>query len=436
MNTFRDRVTVPVADSCRTAAELNRHSGPTMNKTHIDRDVPRSNEPPDFSLVLGGPLFQLLVRSRLATPALELIQRRIIFISLFAWLPLLLLSLVAGKAWGGGRLPFLYDLEMHARFLIALPLLIGAELLVHRRLRLVVAEFIERDIIIDAVLPRFKAVIASAMKLRNSATFELFLLILIFVGGHFLWSATSGVARIATHSGTWYATATDGGGAQISPAGYWYIFVSRPLFQFILVRWYFRLFVWARFLWKCSRLQLNLVPTHPDRAAGLGFLGVSSAAFAPLLLAHGALLAGLMANPIFFAGAKLTDFRMEILGAVVFLLLIVLGPMLAFWSPLMRAKRTGLREYGRLASRYVREFDLKWVRGGATDEQALLGSGDIQSLADLGNSFQVIRDLRPFPFGRDMFIQVIIFPLIPVAPLVLTMIPLDELIKKLVGAVF
>ena len=98
-------------------------------------------------------------------------------------------------------------------------------------------------------------------------------------------------------------------------------------------------------------------------------------------------------------------------------------------------KRTGLREYGILASRYVREFDFKWVRRGKANEQ-LLDSGDIQSLADLGNSFQVIRDIRPFPFGRDTVIQLIVFPLIPVFPLVLTMIPLEELIKKLLGAVF
>ena len=276
-----------------------------------------SNEPPDFSLVLGGPLFQLLVRSRLATPALELVKRRIVCITLLAWLPLLLLSLVAGKAFRGGGLPFLYDIEMHARFLVALPLLIGAELMVHQRLRLVVGQFIERDIITEAVLPRFKAAVASAMKLRNSVAMELILFVLIFVGGYYLWnlwSTASGMAKIGTGTGTWYATAT-GGGTQISPAGYWYIFVSRPLFQFIFIRWYFRLFIWARFLWQSSRLELNLVPTHPDRAAGLGFLGGSTAAFAPLLVAHGALLAGLMANPIFFAGAKLTDFKMEIIGA-------------------------------------------------------------------------------------------------------------------------
>ena len=390
---------------------------------------------PEFSLVLGGPLFQLLVRTRLATPALELMQRRIIFISLFAWLPLLILSIVDGKAWGGAGLPFLYDIEMQIRFLVALPLFIAAELVVHHRLGEVMGQFIERGIITKEVLPRFREVIASALKLRNSVAMELILFILIFVGGHYLWRTMSGETEIATTTGTWYANANNGG-TEFSPAGYWYNFVSRPLFQFIVVRWYFRLFIWARFLWQSSRLDLKLIPTHPDRAAGLGFLGLAVVAFAPLLLAHGAMLAGLMANPIFFAGAKLTDFMMEIIGSVAFLLFITLGPMLSLSPRLIQVKRTGLHEYGVLASRYVREFDLKWLRSGAPKNEHLIGSGDIQSLADLGNSYQVIRDMRPFPFGTDTIIQLVVFALIPVAPLVLTMIPLEELITKLLAAVF
>ena len=214
------------------------------------------------------------------------------------------------------------------------------------------------------------------------------------------------------------------------------LFVSRPLFQFILIRWYFRLFIWARFLWQSSRLELNLIPTHPDRAAGLGFLGMSCGAFMPLLLAHGVLLAGLMANPIFFAGAKLTDFMMEIIAVVAFLLLVALGPLLVFSPCLMRAKMTGLREYGIFASRYVNVFDLKWVRGGAADDEPLVNSPDISSLADLGNAFQVIREIQPFPFGKYEVIQLVVVTLIPVLPLVLTMIPLEELITKLFGAVF
>jgi hypothetical protein len=391
-------------------------------------------EPPDFSLVLGGPLFQLLVRSRLADTGLGLMKRRVVFISMFAWLPLLLLSLASGRAWGGAGLPFLYDIEMHIRFLVALPLFIAAELLVHQRMRLIVGQFIDRGIITEEVLPKFRELITSAMRLRNSVAAELILLLIVLFGGYYFWRTVSGMAKIETGAGTWYATVTDGG-TKLSPAGYWYVFISRPVFQFIFIRWYFRIIIWARFLWQTSRLELNLIPTFPDRAAGLGFLGMSCAAFAPILVGHGSMLAGLMANPIFYAGAKLTDFKMEIAGSLVFLLLLVLGPLLFFSPHLLKAKRTGLSEYGILAGRYVREFDLKWVHGGATHDEPLIGSNDIQSLADMANSFQVIRDILPFPFGRDTVIQTVVFAVLPVLPLVLTMIPLEKLISKLIAAV-
>lgn len=399
------------------------------------KNIHNSTESPDFSLVLGGPLFQLLMRLGLTTPSLNLWKKRIIYITLFAWLPLLILSLVEGTAWGNVGVPFLYDIEDQARFLVALPLLIAAELLVHKQLRPLVGQFIERDIITEKELPSFKELIASAMKLRNSIIIELILLLLAFAGGHYLWSTVSIMGTIATRAGSWYAT-TDSTGTYLSLAGYWYIFVSRPLFQFIAYRWYFRIFIWARFLWKSSRLDLNLIPIHPDRACGLGFLALSSTLFAPLILAHGVLFAGLIANSIFFTGTKLTDFIFLILGVVLFVQLIILGPLFVFFPSLVRAKRTGLCDYGVLASRYIGEFDLKWVRGGAASEERLIGSADIQSLADLANSFQVIRDVRSFPFDKDTIIQVFFFVLMPILPLVLTMIPLEELIKKFFEAIF
>src|SRR5262249_38811468 len=212
------------------------------------------------------------------------------------------------------------------------------------------------------------------------------------------------------------------GGRQLSPAGWWFVCVSVPTAQFILMRWYFRLFIWIRFLWQVARCQLSLVPTHPDRAAGLGFLSLIVVAFAPLLAAHGALLAGSIANRIFFQGATLLDFKAEVVVVVAFLLLVVLGPLLLFTPHLAAARRIGLLEYGRLAQRYVREFDDKWLRGGAPAGEALMGSGDIQSLADLSNSFEIIRSMTPVPFTRNTLLQLAVITLLPVAPLLLTMI--------------
>lgn len=395
------------------------------------KNIHDSNDPFDFSIVLGGPFFQLLLRLGLTTPTLDLLKKRIICITLFAWLPLLLLSIYEGTAWSNVGIPFLFDMEDQARFLIALPLLISAELLVHQQLRPLVGQFIDRGIITEKMVPRFKQLMAFAMKVRNSMTIELILLLLAIAGGHYFWNAVS-VKKTLTSYGTWYSPDN----VSFSLAGYWYVFVSRPLFQFIAYRWYFRILIWAGFLWKTSTLNLNLQPTHPDRACGLGFLSMTSTMFAPLVIAHGVLFSGFMANSILYTGAHLTDYSILILCIIFFVLLLVLGPLFAFTVPLMRAKRTGIRDYGVLSSEYVNAFDIKWVRGNASKEEQLMGNSDIQSLADIGNSFQVVQQIRSFPFDKESIFQVIVFVLIPIMPLVLTIVPLDVIISKFFTALF
>lgn len=389
-------------------------------------------ESPDFSVVLGGPLFQLLRRAHLTDDALELLRRRIIVISLFAWLPLLVLSALQRQMLGGGAtVPFVLDMEVQVKFLVVMPLLIWAELVVHRRMRFVVKQFLERHLIPESAMTRFNAAIRSAFRLRNSVLAELLLIVFVYgVGILIVWRY-----YMTLDTATWYATPSVEG-SKLSLAGRWYGYVSLPIFQFLLARWYFRVAIWARFLWQVSRIGLRLVPTHPDRAGGLGFLSSTVYAFLPLAMAHGALLAGNLANRIVYLGATLPDFKLEILGLVVFLLCMVLGPLLVFAPQLWQTKLMGNREYGTLAQRYVREFDAKWLRGGAPADEPLVGSGDIQSLADLGNSLEVVRTMRIAPFTKEAILQLAAATLAPIVPLTLTMMPLEELLKKLFGILF
>ncbi|HYA39516.1 MAG TPA: hypothetical protein VEI74_14715 [Candidatus Methylomirabilis sp.] len=389
-------------------------------------------ESQDFSLVLGGPLFQLLRRAHLSDDVLLLVRQRIIVISLFAWLPLLVLAALQGQLLGGrAAIPFLLDLDVHIRFLVALPLLIAAELVVHQRMRSVVKVFLGRNLIPDSAKTRFDAAIASAFRLRNSVLAESLLLATVYVVGVLIiWRHYT-----ALDAATWYATPS-GQGTKLSLAGMWYGYVSLPIFQFLLLRWYYRLFIWGRFLWQVSRIELRLVPTHPDRVGGLGFLANVVYAFALLAAAQGALVAGQIANRIFYLGAALPAFKIEIAVLVVFLLCVILGPLLVFAPQLAHAKRKGLRDYGTLAERYVREFDTKWLRGGAPADEPLVGSSDIQSLADLGNSFEVVKTMRVAPVTKDAILQLVIATLVPIAPLALTMMPLEELLKKLFGILF
>jgi len=362
-----------------------------------------------------------------------LVRQRIVVISLFAWLPLLVLSVLEGHfLTGSSPVPFLRDIEVHVRFLVAMPLLIGAELLVHRRMRPLAKQFLDRRLVPDGAISRFDAALASAARLRNSVIAEVLLIALVYgVGVLIVWRH-----NVALDTATWYATPSSNGGLQLSLAGRWYGYVSLPFFQFLLIRWYFRIVIWARFLWQASRIRLNLVPTHPDRVGGLGFLAILTSAFVPLALAHGALLAGQIADRIFFLKAGLAEFKAEIAIMAVFMLLLALGPLLLFAAQLAQVKRTGLLEYGTLAQRYVREFDDKWLRDGAPADEPLVGSGDIQSLADLGTGYEMVRTMRAAPITKEAVIQIVAATLVPIAPLALTMMPLEQLLKTLVGVLF
>ena len=393
------------------------HPGVSGTRTRANDVLTWPDADRDFSLALGGPLYQLYLRTRLSTPPLGLLRRRVLIIPLICWGPLLILAAAAGQAFGRVSLPFLLDVEVHARFLVAVPLLIIAELLVHRRMVVVVRQFIERDIIAAENRTRFDQILASTMRLRDSVLFEAVLLVFCFTVAHWIWRE-----RIALTGTTWYAVKS-GGMMSLSKAGYWYAFISLPIFRFLLFRWYFRIFLWYQFLWRVRGLPLQLNLFHPDRAAGLGFLAGSISAFSPILLAQTTLISGAIADRILHTGARLVDFKMEIAGAILFLMLVVLAPLAFFARHLEGAHRAARREFGILSSKYVDDFRDKWIQHKTENTEPLLGTPDLQSLADLANSFKTVTEIRFVPFGKEALTRLLGILILPLLPLILTVIP-------------
>ncbi len=385
----------------------------------------------DFSIVLGGPFFQLLRRIGLTGSALELLYKRIFIISLLAWLPLLILAMVNGQAWGAGtQLPFIEDIEVHIRFLLALPLMIFAEKLVHERIHLMVEQFEERKLIPPEAQEQLSKAIATAYRWRNSIATEALIIVLIYVIGYnVVWNKA-----MALDTTAWYTDPPVGEG-NLSMAGIWFRYVSLPLFQFLLLRWYFRVIIWARFLFHLSRIRLQLVPTHPDRTGGIGFLSNTVFAFMPLALVHGAIVGAMIANHIFHDGAALLDFRVEIALTVAVVFLLVMMPLLFFAGQLSDVKRMGSLRYGKLSARYVHAFEAKWIQQERPGEE-LIGSQDIQSLADMSDSYRIIEQMQLVPIGRADIIMLVLATLAPIFPLVLTMMPLSELFKLAAGVFF
>jgi hypothetical protein len=393
--------------------------------------ITADQHPPDFSLVLGGPLFQICRRAHLSGDALELLHRRVLVMALLAWLPLLFLSVIGSDALGRSlKIPFLYDIEAHVRFLVALPVLIIAELVVHNRISPLIRRFVERGIVVGDDLARFRRAVDSALRVRDSVAVEATLLILVYTLGLWIWRS-----QIALGDHTWYAM-PDAKHLHLTLAGYWYVFVSIPRVQFILLRWYMRLVVWFRLLWQISRLNLNLRAAHPDRAGGIGFLGKSSYAFAPILFAQGALLAGLIASRVLYEHRDLLSFKTEAAGLVGFFVLIILGPLVMFTPSLERVKRKGSAQYGLLANEYLFRFEEKWIAGGASETSALLGSEDIQSLADIGNTYSMVRQMRLVPFGTEDITRLAATTAAPLLPLSLTIFSASQLARLLIKIVF
>lgn len=384
--------------------------------------------PHDFSVVLGGPLYQAIRRLHLSDPVLGLVHRRIVASVLIAWAPLIVLSALQGGLIGAGERSFLRDVGFQLRFLVVVPLLVLAEPIVHQRMRPIVEQFRSRGLVRPGQAARFEAAIAEAIRWRNAPWAEAILLAAVYGVG----LAFTRNRYIALGSGGWYANPEGG----LSLAGLWLVFVSLPLLQFLLLRWYFRLVIWARFLWRVSRLDLDLDVTHPDKAGGLGFLGESLAAFIPMALAHGVLFSGQMTDRILYTGAKLPEFQWEVCGGAAFLLLVFAGPLIVFSPRMAKIKRAGLRRYGALGQVYVREFRAKWLEGTPPADEPLVGSGDIQSLADLGNSFGTAEQMRLAPLRISSTIFFVVAFLAPIAPLLLTVVPAETLLQKAIGLVF
>jgi hypothetical protein len=338
------------------------------------------------------------------------------------------LSLLSGQAWGSGSgLTFMKDLDVHVRFLIAMPLLILAELVVHERMRAVVGQFEERRLIPSVDTDRFNRAISSALRLRNSYLAEALMVVIAYlIGYQFVWKES-----MALDTTAWYSDPSVTRG-NLSWAGMWFRFLSLPLFQFLFLRWYYRIFIWMRFLFQVSRIRLSLVLTHPDQTGGLGFLANSVHAFLPLAVAHGALLAGAIANHIFYEEANLMDFKWEVLAVAALIISVVILPLFFFSPQLADAKRAGSLKYGLFATRFARSVEDRWVPGAIPSDTTLIGN-DIQSLADLANSYATVERMQMAPVTRSTLLMLVISTVAPILPLTLTMMPLNEIIKILAG---
>jgi hypothetical protein len=375
------------------------------------------------SLVTGGPFYRALRGMGLSEPHRTV--NRIVVWLVVTWLPLLVLCLAEGTAWGNKvKIPLLHDYSVYGRFLVALPLLIAAEVFIDPFIRRVVSTFDSSGIIRDDDLPPYRATLEKMRRLRDSGLIELFLALLSFFP-FFLFAAD--YEWVSSRLSTWHGTTSAG----LSPAGWWFALVSSPFLRFLMFRWLWRYALWIYLLRRVSKLNLALLPTHPDRLGGLGFLLFAQQQFAILAAGLGSVLAGQLANEVAHFGVPLNQVRAAtgvfIAGAVLMILL----PLTLFSLKLFEVRRDGLVRYSVVARGVTRRFDTKWVEKPESPPGEMIGTQDPSSLIDYISSYDVIQQTRVIPISRRAVMYIAAYAAAPFAVVWLLGTPLEQLIAEI-----
>ena len=380
----------------------------------------------DFSL-LGGPLHWLgrrlgLVRDGTDTTAIGLA------LGLCLWLVLVVLALVEGL---GRELFSIEAIGSHVRLLAAIPLLFLCETMIDPRFATFVRRMMRLRVVRASAQPALEVEVARVARWKEAWLPEaIFLLVCV------LLAQTTPNVNFFTYLSGIAGGLVPGAVGEASWTSQWYWSVCVPLFRFLWLRWLWRLALWCFLLWQMSRMELRLIPTHPDRAGGLGYLEVVHAEFAPMVLAISAVQSASLAQDI--ASGRTTLISVYPGLAIILLAdaLLFVGPLLVFSGKLWQCWVKGLNDYGALAERYVGEFDKKWLDAGAAPAEPLLGTPDVQSLADLNTSLGTVRDLRFIPVGPRLLVPLAFAALLPLTPLVLFKYPLTQLLAKFFEGMF
>jgi len=371
--------------------------------------------------LLGGPLHRLGLRLGLVRDVTNTVPLGLA-VGAFLWSVLLALALAEGL---GSVFFSISSIGAHVRLLVAIPLLFVCEAMVDPRFAAFGHEIVRSQVVPPSARNALDSEIGRIARWKNAWMPEaLFLLAAVLLS---LFTPQQNFFA--------YLAGVTGGSvpAGVDEAGWtsqWYWVVCLTVLRFLLLRWLWRLALWSFFLWHVSRLQLRLVPTHPDRAGGLGYLEVVHTEFIPLVLAISAIQSASLAQDI--ASGRMT---VDAIYPGIALILIAdavlfIGPVCIFWRELWKCRVKGMSDYIAFAARYVNDFDRKWLGADAATGEPLLGTADIQSLADLSNSVSIVRDMRMIPVSPRMMMYLAIAAMLPLLPLALFVYPMADLLAK------
>jgi hypothetical protein len=391
--------------------------GNRRRRAHRQLDVAAMAEA--FHIGIGGPFHRL---ERAA--GVDKLGRLVPLLVGATWAPLALLTLAE---WMLERRPepLLRDLSVHARLLIALPLLLFSQRFLDRSCGTAIARLFDEGYVPAASTARVRALLRRVERWRDAALPEALLLLVALGAGIATlvgWLAPTGLAHGLSES-------------RLGAVRIWYALLSLPLFQFVLWRSLLRWALWVCVLVGLARVPLRLLPAHADRCAGLSLLKQPTLAYWPvLLLAASSVLCAGWVTQVTLYGASIDRFRPVFVGCVLIGVVVALAPLLVFLPQLVRARLLGLRQYGGLVSDYTQRFNEHWID--RTERPDLLGTPEIQSFADLSTAYREnVEKIGFVIFGVADGLLLLVAALVPALPFLFLQGSAHDAIKKLLGLV-
>ncbi len=381
---------------------------------------------PHFELTRGDVLFRLQRRLGLLPAEGAGLLRRALFWSMLGWLPIAVWSAVTHRALAGAAgEPLLAHFGVHARLLVAVPLLILAEGPVNALTALLLRYFSESGLVPDERQAALSTCVQRVLRLRDANwPWALMLAAALALGSY-------SQAMDRSHEVDWAAT----GPGELGFGGYWYLYVGRTIFLVLVFGWIWRIALLTILLARIARLGLALVPTHPDRAAGLGILERLPAAFAPVALAVSVVLAARWGHDVVYHGLTLASIKAQMILFIVLCATAFCLPALAFVGPMKRARQRALLDYGMLIGRQGRLLHRRWIEGCETGAQPLLDAPELGSAADTAALYGAVRAMRTVPFGVAALVPVAVAAALPMVALMALKMPVAEILGKLLHAV-
>jgi len=379
-----------------------------------------------LSLVRGDALFRLQRRIGLV-PAEGLgVGRRAIFFALLTWAPIAVWAALAHRALPGTVAePLLQHFGVHIRCLVAIPLFIVAEGVGHALTTRLIPFLATSGLVRESDRPRLREILRGAAHLRDSTLPWVAVAALVVA-----WTLLS-PNPAELHEVVW--ADESGPRPRMGFGGFWFLYVARPIYAALLLGWVWRVGLLFVLFSRIAALGLQIVPTHPDGAGGLGFLEQLCVVWSPVVLGISSVLASRWAHEVVYHDVAVRSLRLPMLAFGGLALVLFLSPLLVWMPRLGAAKRAALLEYSALVGRHGRLVRRRWILREPVDDSGLLAAPEIGPVADTLALYEAVRKMRALPVGRQALSAIVLPAALPMLGVVAIEVPVKELLLKVLS---